>query len=207
MTKIWIPHPASLFCTLLQGLLSQSEYIDVKSEWSLQVYSHLYALIEHKLLTLLLHAYEGNLLGDVPAVLHHLGVAAEVGDCLEDDSTVDTGHRLAFLIRHLLSNPHRHFGAGLGGQGSKLISTKENQTFYFMWAYLHPYGAGSSCVEMMTGPPLNSSTEVNTGAGEGGACLSFTGIWKCSDVSLVPIVAFTSPKDWSSSMIVIMTFY
>ena len=62
---------------------------------------------------------------------------------------------------------------------------------------------------MMAGPPFNSSTEVNTGEGEGGdgACLSFTGIWKCSDVSFVPIVAFTSPKDWSSSMMVIMTFY
>ena len=60
---------------------------------------------------------------------------------------------------------------------------------------------------MMTGPPLNSSTEVNTGEGVAGACLSFTGIWKCSDVSFVPIVAFTSPKDWSSSMMVNMTFY
>ena len=105
--------------------------------------------VEHELLALLLRPYEGHLLRHVPAVLHHLfqknyfskkeickyvfiiylGVAVEVRDCLEHHSTVHTRHSLAFLIGHLLSNTHRHFGARLGSQGPRFMSSKAEEFF------------------------------------------------------------------------------
>ena len=81
-----------------------------------QIHSYLDAFIKHQLLTLLLRADVGHLLGHVPAVLHHLGVAVEVRNSLEDNSAVHARHSLAFLIRHPLSNTHRDFGAGLGSK-------------------------------------------------------------------------------------------
>ena len=97
LTKIWIPHQASLFCKLLQGLLSQSTnnktnysrlwpsgFMNtlamllilnalLKIESSRQFeHTNFDTFVEHELLALLLRPYEGHLLRHVPAVLHHL---------------------------------------------------------------------------------------------------------------------------------------